>query len=54
MRLKPESLRLKRNRPTARKRVQDRRRIPAGRFQDLLVRFAKQLLVVDVLPDHEP
>ena len=54
VRLKPEALRLKRNRPAAGERVQDRRRIPAGRLQDLLVRFPQQLLVVDVLPDDQP
>ena len=36
MRLKPKSLRLKRNRPAPSERVKDRRRIPACRLQDLL------------------
>jgi hypothetical protein len=53
VRLQSETLRLKRDRPAARERVEDRRRVAAGRLQDLLVCLTEQLIVVDVLPDDK-
>ena len=48
-----EPLRLQGNGAAAGERVEDGRRIAVGGFQDLGVRLREQLLVADVLPDHQ-
>lgn len=54
VRLQPEALRLQRDGPAAGERVEDRRRVAAGRAEDLLVGLAEQHLVGGVLPHDHP
>ena len=51
--LQAEALRLQRDRPAARERVENRGELAAVTLADLLAGLAEQLLVIAVLPHHQ-
>ncbi len=53
VRLKPQTLSLKGNRPATRKWIEQRRRIPVRGLQDLRFRGIQNALIIGVLPFHE-